>query len=122
MKHDPKRLAKFHKYFGMGGIDGFNRSSKLLTLNPDLLLADPAFRKWLAAEIDWSVSMATNLIVYADDDGSKKLGEVAHEMLSEKWELPSQSDACLTASLIKSILKLSPGCWSRQWLRVMAVF
>lgn len=85
LKHDPKRLAKFHKYFGMGGIDGFNRSSKLLTLNPDLLLADTAFRKWLTAEVDWSVSMATNLIVYADDDGSKKLGEVAHEMLSEKW-------------------------------------
>lgn len=85
LKHDPKRLAKFHKYFGMGGIDGFNKSSKLLALNPDELLADAAFRKWLAAEIDWSVSMATNLIVYADDDGSKKLGEVAHEILSEKW-------------------------------------
>lgn len=88
LKHDPKRLAKFHKYFGMGGIIGFNRSStprKLLTLNPDLLLADVEFRKWLTAEIDWSVSMATNLIVYADDDGSKKLGEVTNEMLSQKW-------------------------------------
>lgn len=56
LKHDPKRLAKFHKHFGMGGIDGFNKSSKprkLLTLNPDELLADAAFRKWLATEIDW---------------------------------------------------------------------
>lgn len=85
LKHGPKRLTKFHEYFGMEGIIGFNQSSKLLTLNPDRLLADPAFKKWLGAEIDWSVSMATNLIVYADDDGSKKLGQVTYEMLSEKW-------------------------------------
>lgn len=88
MKHGPKPLSKFHKYFGMGGIIGFNRSSrphKLLTLDPDLLLADDDFKRWLAAEIDWSVSMATNLIVYADDPGSKKLGELTHELLSQKW-------------------------------------
>lgn len=36
-------------------------------------------------EIDWFVSMATNLIAYADDAGSKRLGEVSFELLSQKW-------------------------------------
>ncbi|WP_223528202.1 hypothetical protein [Pseudomonas sp. A-RE-23] len=105
MKHGPKPLAKFHKYFGMGGIIGFNRSNqphKLLTLDPDQLLADADFRRWLAAEIDWSVSMATNLIVYADDAGSKKLGEVAHELLSQKWGA-TKSIGCVPYSQLDGV-------------------
>ncbi|WP_341524022.1 hypothetical protein AABC73_13615 [Pseudomonas sp. G.S.17] len=88
LKHGPKTLGKFHKYFGMGGIIGFNRSAqpnKLLTLDPSALLEDVQFRRWLTSEIDWSLSMATNLIVHADDPGSKRLGEITHELLSQKW-------------------------------------
>ncbi len=105
LKHGPKPLGKFHKYFGMGGIIGFNRSNqpkKLLTLDPALLLADADFQRWLAAEIDWSVSMATNLIVYADDSGSKQLGELVHEMLSQKWET-NKSICCVAYSQLDEV-------------------
>lgn len=105
MKHGPKPLPKFHKYFGMQGIIGFNRSSqphKLLTLDPDLLLADADFQRWLALEIDWCVSMATNLIVYADDAGSKRLGEVTLELLSQKWSA-TKSIRCVPYSELDGV-------------------
>lgn len=87
LKHDPKQLSKFHKYFGMDGIQGFNtasQSKKLLYLNPSKVLEHDDFLSWLSDEIDWSVSLATNLIIYADDDRSHVLAEKAQKLLQNK--------------------------------------
>lgn len=88
LKHNPKQLSKFHKYFGMDGIQGFNNtadhSKKLFYLNPSEVLEQEDFQNWLSAEIDWSVSLATNLIIYADDDSSKVLAKKTQELLQKK--------------------------------------
>jgi hypothetical protein len=87
LKHAPKLLPKFHKYFGMEGILGFNQASqpkKLLYLNPAKALEHADFLAWLSDEIDWSVSLTTNLIVHANDAGSHVLAEKAKELLQNK--------------------------------------
>lgn len=87
LKHNPKQLPKFHKYFGMDGIQGFNTASqpkKLLHLNPTKVVEHKDFLDWLSDEIDWSVSLATNLIVHANDAGSHVLAEKVQELLQNK--------------------------------------
>ena len=87
LRHNPKLLSKFHKYFGMDGIEGFNTSrhpKKLLSINPAKLVADKDFEVWLETEIDWSVSLATNLIVHSNDPGSQVLAEQAQDLLKKK--------------------------------------
>ena len=87
LKHNPKHLSEFHKHFGMEGIEGFNTSGvprKLLRLNPQRLLNHVKFKSWLNSEIDWSVSLATNLIVHPDDVDSKALGEEVLRQLQNR--------------------------------------
>lgn len=87
LKHHPEHLPQIHKYFGLGQTLGFyqdNGAKKLLFLDPTKMLADKEFCSWLDAEIDWSVSMATNLIIYSDDPGSIKLAEIVRERLQKR--------------------------------------
>lgn len=87
LKHTPKLLPDFQKYFGMNGVQGFNTAShpkKLLNLNPEGVVESQDFAKWLSDEIDWSVSLATNLIIHADDLGSQALAIKAQELLQAK--------------------------------------
>lgn len=98
LKHCPENLPQIHSHFGLGRILGFydgNGSNKLLFLDPEQMLADKEFCDWLDAEIDWSVSMATNLIIHSDDPGSVKLAKMVHERLQKRLvDKPIRIEPC----------------------------
>lgn len=79
LKHAPEALDDIHKYFGLGGILGFNTAlggggrRKLLQLDPAPMLSNPVFSKWLEEEINWSLPLAITTIIHADDEGSRLL-------------------------------------------------
>lgn len=84
LKHHPEHLPQIHHLFGLRNVLGFYKdqgAKKLLFLDPTRMLVDEDFCSWLDAEIDWSVSMATNLIIHSDDSGSVKLAEIVRERL-----------------------------------------
>jgi hypothetical protein len=87
LKHCPEHLSHIHEYFGLDHILGFYEdggAKKLLFLDPTKMLASTEFRCWLDAEIDWSVSMATNLIIHSDDPGSISLAEIVCDSLQTR--------------------------------------
>lgn len=79
VKHAPDALSDIHKYFGFN-VPPFNAivhgsRAKLLQLNPLPTLENADFGKWLDEEINWSFSLAINLVIHADDEGSRLLAE-----------------------------------------------
>lgn len=88
LKHHPEHLANILEHFGLGNTLGFyqdNGAKKLIYLDPADMLENEDFCSWLDAEIDWSVSMATNLIIHSDDTGSVKLAEKVRERLQKRF-------------------------------------
>lgn len=79
VKHAPDALNDIHKYFGLK-VPVFNSivegaRTKLVQLDPLPILGNAEFSKWLDDEINWSFPLSINLVIHADDEGSRRLAE-----------------------------------------------
>ncbi|WP_026131617.1 hypothetical protein [Pandoraea sp. B-6] len=85
--HTPKDLIRVLKEFGIGGTRAINHvpagrsASKLVCIDADRVAARQNFHDWLQAEIPWSVSIATDHIVFTNDVGSESVAALAADII-----------------------------------------
>lgn len=109
VKHAPDALNDIHKYFGLN-VPPFNSMvegarAKLVQLDPLPILANADFSKWLDDEIDWSFSLAINLVIHANDAGSQSLAEDIQSRLRSRLANGDQIQLIPYKDLTKSICK-----------------
>ncbi|ANF83740.1 hypothetical protein A7J50_0291 [Pseudomonas antarctica] len=118
LKHNPDHLGEILKKFGLDGVLPLNSmtagKSRLIELDASRLLTDAEFSHWLDIEINWSVSMAINCIVYCGGESSRLLAELALQKVKSRLdssiqihlvsqdELSSLTDATVTGVLVVS--------------------
>lgn len=88
LPHRPKYLKKFLSKFALKDIEHLNykpaatsQNSKLLFLNLVSLVDDLDFGVWLKEELTWCITSAINLIIFTDDEVSKKIAALAAERI-----------------------------------------
>ena len=88
LPHDPRPLENFLNNFGRGSFKRINTAaptsqrSRLICFDSGVLAGNKKFEKWLTAEIQWRVPITTDLVIHADDQGSKAIAEMAAKVVS----------------------------------------
>lgn len=84
--HTPPKLIKFLKNFGFDGLNKLNESisgePKVLSVISEKVSSNKEFKKWLAEEVDWKVTVAIDTLVCTDDPGSIKIAKDVANLMS----------------------------------------
>lgn len=85
--HNPEYLQDILSTFKIDGINQLNSQTntknQVISLNPEKLIADAEFKKWLKQELKWSMPVSVNFVVHANDEPSKNIAEQTKAIIEE---------------------------------------
>lgn len=115
ISHKPKHLLDILKDFCISGINPINQrvdvigKNPLLSLKPANLYRSEKFNDWLQEELNWSLSLSIDTVIYSDDGASELLAKKTFEYINNASRDEKSPSLLKWPNISKEDLKYSNG-------------